>query len=294
MIAASHILTPDTRSIDWRQPVNWTDPLNHGLVSWWMAVPSHTAGTATWRDLCQRNDGTLTGYSNVDQAWQTQGQAGGFGALEFDGTGDRVVVPYSPSIPQSGTLSFWHRPEGSSAGHKAVIAQHNGGYPERFPTVFFHRSTTNSIKLERGAGGGYTSISYEWSNDIWVHCTVVYLDSGADVYADGQHVGTQSALSSPTSLADDVLLMSRSYSYPTYTTEGQLASVRLWDRALTADEIQDYYHRSQSYYPGVLNRHTRRSVFAPSTGTTITPATLSISAGLQGSPPVSSRTIEVT
>ena len=77
MIAASHILTPDTRSVDWRQPINWADPLNDGLVSWWIAVPNYTAGTATWRDLCQRNDGTLTNFANVDTAWQTQGQPGG-------------------------------------------------------------------------------------------------------------------------------------------------------------------------------------------------------------------------
>ena len=52
MIAADHrILTPDTRQVDWTQPVA-DHPLNDGLVSWWLAIPNHTSGTSTWRDLC--------------------------------------------------------------------------------------------------------------------------------------------------------------------------------------------------------------------------------------------------
>ena len=286
MIAASHILTPDTRSIDWRQPINWADPLNDGLVSWFLAIPNQTAGTSTWRDLCDLNDGTLTNFTNVDQAWQTQGQPGGFGELGFDGSDDYVTHPSIDTTQSDGwtIMVCLKRTNASQTGWRTIWRYGTAG------SGVFIKYGTQELYLERtsvSAPAATTFSDLEFTNiDQWYHLAVSADSTTVRAYLDGVASSTTSS-----DTADRTWIELQS---PHYSWSGSIANAAIYDRALTAGEIQDYYHRSQRYYPGLLNRPSRRSVFAPSTGTTITPATLSISAALQGSPPVSSRTIEVT
>ena len=288
MIAADHrILTPDTRQVDWTQPVNWRDPLNDGLVSWWLAIPNHTAGTSTWRDLCGLNDGTLTNFANVDQAWKTQGQAGGFGALEFDGTNDQVDVSHAPSldIVNEITVTCWVR-LGATGRYHGLIAKgtwewdlliRNTGIVVWYSSDLSPASAASTVSITDTIAWHFVAISRRG--------TVTSIMVDGVPAGDITQTGSYALRNAPVAIGSE---SGSSY------FDGDISDVRIWDRALTASEIQDYYHRSQRYYPGLLNRHTRRSVFVPSTGTTITPATLSISAALQGSPPVSSRTIEDT
>jgi len=303
MIAASHILTPDTRSIDWRQPVNWANPLNHGLVSWWLAIPNHTSGTSTWRDLCVKNDGTLTNFANVDTAWQTQGQPGGFGALGFDGTDDYVDVPDSPGLRMTGdafTLSVLGRPTNAAfAGAMGVSKKAGPLWNQSSGWTIYHNDQYDIVDFitdTPASSADYARFSGLAANyDTYTQYLITGIRGASRTsvafYVNGDLYDDTKTPLNIVGATDTVRIGQRD---PGSYAECRTADVRIWDRALTASEIQDYYHRSQRYYPGLLNRPSRRSVFAPSTGTTITPATLSISAALQGSPPVSSRTIEVT
>jgi len=302
MIASSHILTPDTRPIDWRQPINWADPLNDGLVSWWMAIPNHTAGTSTWRDLCGRNDGTLTNFSSVDTAWKTRSQDGGLGgALEFDG-GSRSVEAADNSSPvstDSVSACAWVWITASDSVWNYVVSQMQSAHS----TFRWNLSFSTALKLHFNVFDSTATGSGQPVNGAtvmtasrWHHVAAVFDNTAQTVavYLDAVADGSASASGGMCATAGVPYRLGKLSFSTAQTLNGLLADVRCWDRALTADEIQSYYDLSRRYYPGLLNRPSRRSVFAPSTGTTITPATLSISAALQGSPPVSSRTIEVT
>lgn len=299
MIAASHILTPDTRPIDWRQPVNWSDPLNDGLVSWWMAVPNYTAGGSTWRDLCGLNDGTLTNFASVDQAWKTQGQPGGFGALEFDGTNDYATVSVASSLePPQMTVTAWIRYVHDDNDYFADIVGSSHGGIDALGWVFEKGgnylnalcSFSDSFETINVLGSGFSSQTV--GDGEWHQLAIVASSDLFSAYTDATLGGTRSVTGGVTHSDRDVIFGKWWRGGRYYL--GDISDVRIWDRALTASEIQTYYDVSCRHYPGLINRPSRRSVFAPSTGTTITPATLSISAALQGSPPVSSRTIEVT
>jgi len=288
MIAASQILTPDTRSIDWRQPINWADPLNDGLVSWWLAIPNHTAGGSTWRDLCGKNDGTLT---NMDAAtdWVTSRRGGGFGdAIEFAGTTNYVTLGNPSSLDiAAGPMSVaaWVYAE-TSSGVDGILCK-------ELRYQLYLNSGTAEWALYDGVHNPVVTSSLDIRGD-WHLVAATRGQGEIALYVDGQSQGTATDDAGDISSSDDVSIGTRRVGSSGERLQGQLDDIRIWDRALTASEIQDYYHRSQRYYPALLNRPSRRSVFAPSTGTTITPAALSISAALQGSPPVSSRTIEVT
>ena len=299
MITASHIMTPDTRSIDWRQPVNWRDPLNDGLVSWWMAIPNHTSGTSTWRDLCGLNDGTLANFANVDQAWKTQGQPGGFGALEFDGTNDYgdINTVASGSLASDRTLLCWFRASAMPADRMEMIYTGSQSVTT---------GKTMSLEVKKDGANYYVGTwiynrpNYHATTALatgrWYMGVVLYRSQAdtIEIYTDGTLESSDTGALVAGDWEEAAIGVSTDDSPFRFYFDGDISDVRIWNRALTASEIQDYYHRSQRFYPGLLTRHTRRSVFVPSTGTTITPATLSMSAALQGSPPVSSRTIEVT
>lgn len=48
------------RVLNAAQPINWSHPLNVGLVSEWAVAPPIVGGS-TWLDLCRRNNGTMLG-----------------------------------------------------------------------------------------------------------------------------------------------------------------------------------------------------------------------------------------
>lgn len=77
-------------SVNWQSPVDWRHPLNRGLVGWWLVVP-HWSGGTVLRDLMGRHHGSLTNMAPASD-WLTSGRSGGWGALDFDGTDDRVEI----------------------------------------------------------------------------------------------------------------------------------------------------------------------------------------------------------
>ena len=264
MIAADHrILTPDTRHIDWRDPVA-DHPLNDGLVSWWLAVPNHTAGGATWRDLCGKNDGTLANFANVDQAWQTQGQPGGFGALEFDGSNDGVLAANNPATDWPVTLSAWFRVPVSGGEVLAAIVN-TGAWTDS--AILGVQGPSGYLTVDNARGGwgaqlvGSTAV---WTG--WRHGAVVWRSGNTrQLYLDGQLDGEDALGKNYPVGADATSIGYLARISPVSYFDGEISDVRIWDRPLTASEIQDYYHRSQRYYPELLNRPTRRSVFLPIT-----------------------------
>jgi hypothetical protein len=91
-------------------PLDWSHPLNRGLVSRWKVIPnSGWRGGLTFRDLARGgkkpNDGTLVN----GPTWVSSGRRGGNGAIYFaPGTTNSVTVSsLSSKIPGSYTVSAW-------------------------------------------------------------------------------------------------------------------------------------------------------------------------------------------
>lgn len=78
--------------VDTQRPVNWDSPLNRGLVSWWVVLPDTNRGAVTFRDIAGTNHGTLT-LMDPATDWVASTHPVSFGALDFDGSNDRVALP---------------------------------------------------------------------------------------------------------------------------------------------------------------------------------------------------------
>src|SRR5690606_30479453 len=95
-----------------------------GLISWWMVLP-HWRGGLTWRDLCGRNHGTLTNMDPPTDWVGPRGRPGGWGALDFDGSNDHVLVAHSNSFNVSSlSVAAWVR--ASVGGSTRLIVNRDG------------------------------------------------------------------------------------------------------------------------------------------------------------------------
>jgi hypothetical protein len=210
-----------------------------GIVSYWKC--DEGAGT-TASDSADANNGTLDGAT-----WTT-GKIGN--ALSFDGN-DRVVIPDSPSLdPSTITVETWVRLDRIAYGP---------GDEEYFISKGGDTTTGAYILNQSGPSSSSSSIAFViapyWSGwgvgtplmtletNRWYHVAGTYDGNTMKIYLDGilqgsEDVGSiQVGNSSPLYFGyDDV------GGFP-YYLDGSLDEVAIYNRALTASEIQsDYQH----------------------------------------------------
>ena len=180
------------------------------------------------------NHGTLTGAT-----WTTAGKFGG--ALAFNGSSSWVTVPDAPSLDftTSMTLEAWVYPTKATTWSTILMKEQPGdfvyvlyaGASNKPPALFLNVST--SVSGEHGivAPGGSTLPSYAWS-----HLAGTYDGITLRLYLNGTLVASQAftGLIAPSTGALRLGGDSISGDY----FQGRLDEVRLYNRALSASEIQ--------------------------------------------------------
>jgi len=201
-----------------------------GLVSWW-------PGNGDALDIIGGNHGTL-----MNGAAFAPGKVGQ--AFSFDGENDYVEIPYDAGSSfnlSSFTLQAWVKfTQDGSVGR--IIARPSGGSP----TSYF--AMTNSAgKLAGGVQGEGQSYSasvstgvYTFADDNWHMCSFVrdVQANEISIYVDGA-----SAWSYPDSSPGDMEHNYKGITIGSYDGsrdffEGLIDEVTMYNRALTADEIE--------------------------------------------------------
>ena len=182
------------------------------------------------------NDGTLMGNTS----W-TSGKFDN--ALSFDGDGDYVQLPASNTILNTDTFTIeaWFK---TSVNHPAY-----GGTEGRL--VNLHRmgtaSTAVSLYVEQdqigllyytGTAHVYMKYTVNYHDDVWHHIAVTHDATTYRLYYDGVEVASQ----------DDAF--GDFGTYPAYLGtyngserffNGLIDEVRIWDEALSGDDIEESY-----------------------------------------------------
>lgn len=176
-------------------------------------------------------------------------------ALDYDGAGDYVSVPHSTDLDMSGsfTLSAWIEPLGFGQNNYGRIAskqQYVGSFGSGYDVYLGNPSSgipagTETLCANIGNSNSACGDDYAVTLGTWQHAVVVYdATSGAvSFYIDGFDVGGFTATGSLGSSAVPLTIGNRESLNRTF--KGAIDDLRLFDQALTADEVHDLFMASR-------------------------------------------------
>jgi hypothetical protein len=209
------------------------------LIAYWPFEEGQ--GTTTADITGNGNDGTFNG----DVEW-VPGYIGS--AVSFDTAGERVVVgPIDPSGETNAmTLAAWilWEGQGHSIEHQGIIGKRLGWTTDGATIKWFWETTPNGDLVFRAdySGGG---TGLWWGNGIlapyaneWTHVALAWEDGAALQYINGEEVSSGN-IDFRDSANETPVTIGCVDSTNTETFVGSIDEVRMFDHALSVDEIQN-------------------------------------------------------
>jgi hypothetical protein len=196
------------------------------LMGWWK-LEDENSGTAVDYSGWNR-DGTLMGNPKWVDGYQG-------GAMEFDGQDDYVDTNYSENLASWTVCTWVTSPQAPAATS---------------PTGPVHREMNYQINWNHGdpvfRGGAAMCIGGTWyaasfgnlSASTWYHLTATYDDTGLKAYVNGELITTNATPKGATDAESNTLKFARHAAAAQFFA-GTVDDVRVYDRALTQDEIKE-------------------------------------------------------
>jgi hypothetical protein len=178
----------------------------------------------------------VTGTPNGGVGFDTE-----YKAFTFDGSGDYIkgAIPSSLSGNHPYTFSLWIKPDAIQSSFKAVFEMGN-------------RANNQSCGLYLNGG---SIVHLAFANNLttstsvvpnqWIHITGTYTSGSRKVYADGVLLATD-AYSSMNIGSTEMTLGANNDDSQEF--DGSIANFRLFNRALTKDEIWQLYAYQKEYF----------------------------------------------
>ncbi|MFC7443883.1 hypothetical protein C7H62_0046 [Mesoflavibacter sp. HG96] len=157
--------------------------------------------------------------------------------LGFDGTDNYTNIGDKVDLAGSFTASAWVKPEGANdlGTDKTILAKNNG-------TVGYKLFLTNTNNVAFSVGTNATDridSNTQLPDNIWHHIAVTYDGTTANLYIDGV-LDTTKVITSSTpngsSLAIGAVYIDKSNIIDFF--KGDIDEIRIWDSALTIDQIR--------------------------------------------------------
>ena len=218
----------------------------------------------------------LSGNGNngsiLNATWTTAGKFGS--ALSFNGSNARVDIADSSSLRLTSamTLEAWVRPTAIDSSWRDIIFKGNDNY--------YLMASSNNGSLPVGgiiAGGSYAESfgTSALSTDSWVHLASTYDGSALRLYVNGTQVSSV-AKSGTILTSDNPLQLGGDSIYGQYFS-GLIDEIRIYNRALTASEIQSDMNASVGGVTGGDSTAPTVSLTGPGAGSTVS-GTVAVSA----------------
>ncbi len=169
-------------------------------------------------------------------------------ALSFDGVDDYVACGSEQTLNFTGslTISACIRPQSfGQGGWGRIVDKGNGstGYS------FYLNSANNAIKYVTYGSNTVSSSAGVIELNKWQHVAVVYDESSGMVtfYLDGKEAGTTNYSTAPADSSNSLLVIGiRGYDL-NRAFDGLLDNVRLYNRALNADEVLNIFNKDYPF-----------------------------------------------
>ena len=213
-----------------------------GLVGWWKF--DETNGTIAYDSSGNGNDGNLTN----GPTW-TSGKIGG--ALSFDGVADRVKIPHTILDQKLAfTVSLWFNMKmGSDSLYHAFITAANSSNANAF--TFEKRPDHNMMIRDMGEDSISTAKTSDFWTSTWRHVTLAKSSLGIVFYLSGEELYSKNYSTATTSVDANGLWIGPDQDsvgggwQSGQSVKGELDDYRIYDRALSAEEVQALYNLGQ-------------------------------------------------
>jgi hypothetical protein len=204
-----------------------------GLVSYWRL--GETSGTAA-SDSRGSNNGTYTGGFTLNQGGALTGDSNP--SVAVNGSTGYVNVPNASNLSPSSALSVeaWVYPTVGTSTQRWV---------SKFNQYTLRLMSTQKAQLELGIGAGFPSVtdSSNLSLNTWHHVVGTYDGATMKLYVDGSQKASAAQTGAVTQSSNALTLSSLSGSSEFFN--GRLDEVAIYNRALSATEVQTHYTAGQ-------------------------------------------------
>ncbi len=222
-----------------------------GLVAYWNL--DEGSGTKSY-DYTKINNGTLYSSTTVCSNPPTSGcptwTTGKYGkALQFDGTNDYVQVPHHSSLAGfiEFTASFWLKP-GDITRRQVILGKYDDANGKRSWFIDYPSYVANKIGFFASQDGTNYKQWYAPFTPVvntWFHVAVVWkANTVPKFYINGQQIST-SGTDTITKIYNNVgvpLIIGKSPYMSGRELKGTLDEIKIWSRALTAEEVLNEYN----------------------------------------------------
>jgi hypothetical protein len=199
------------------------------------ANPKSYPGSGTaWTDLSgNSNNGTLVngvGYSGSN-----------LGSLSFDGVDDYVTASRPSSIVTGGsiTISIWAK--WTTGGETSQTLVDNNEFSSRPPQGFrLHDIPDINKRLSFTTNGSTLQSTFQVGDGTWRYVVVTVDTSTMKMYIDGA-VNSTTSVSGLATVQPNITIGYRQTGFSDYFS-GNIAQVSIYNRALTAQEIQQNFN----------------------------------------------------
>jgi hypothetical protein len=214
------------------------DELTSGLVGYWSFDGKDMNSDTAYDRSGSGIDGTL--YSGVTKTLGKIGQA-----LLFDGGNNAyVLLPNSagPSVSTNGTFSAWVNTAGDPGHLQTILQEYNA-------SAYGVRLLSGTRNLAYTNNAGTSDSGYAIPVNTWTLVTVTISNGAGVFYVDGQQIGTFSR----TTQGGNYVAISWGNAGST-SFNGKIDEVRIYNRALSADEVKRLYLMGASTKMNVSHR----------------------------------------
>jgi hypothetical protein len=157
-------------------------------------------------------------------------------SLHFDGLNDKIDLPAGThsGITTNGTLEAWIKTSANNSGYRGIVVRSN------YYGLFLIDNKLSTFVWGGGAPGATTYNNVSLNDGIWHHVALriqIGVTNGTQMYLDGQPVGPAISLYITTANNNFQLGCNTNVQF----FNGQIDNVKIYNRALSASEINDSY-----------------------------------------------------